>query len=91
MNHRRSPIVRVHRKLTSRAGRLLAALFVCNSVMGGGCLDSEIAKRFRTAYVPGLVEGLSTAVSTPGDAETGLRRAWAALFEGLGAALTVRS
>jgi len=89
MTHRRSPIVRVHHKLTSRAGRLFAALFVCHSIVGG-CMDSEIGKRFRTAYVPGLVEGLSTAVSTPGDAETGLRRAWAALFEGLGAALTVR-
>ena len=65
--------------------RILAALVACHGI--GGCLDSEVAVRFRNAYVPGLMEGLSTAVSAPGQSEDGLRRAWAAMFEGFAAAL----
>lgn len=68
-----------------RAARLLAFLIACHGI--GGCLDSEVAVRFRNAYLPGLVEGLVTAVSAPGQAEDGLRRTWAAIYEGLSAAL----
>jgi len=55
-----------------------------------GCLTSTIAKRFRDAYAPGLAEGLALAVLQPGNAETGLRAAWAALLEGLSAAVATR-
>ncbi len=77
--------MRLNHKLIRRAGRLLALAFACHGI--GGCLDSEVAVRFRNAYVPGLMEGLVTAVSAPGQAEEGLRRTWAAIYEGLNAAL----
>ena len=50
--------------------------------------DTDIARAFRQAYVPGLIEGLSTAVTTPDNAEAGLRRTVTAFLEGLGAVLT---
>lgn len=60
-------------------------------VLSSGCdlLDSstEISRVFRQAYIPGLLEGVSTAVTTPENAEAGLRRAVTAFFEGLGAVL----
>ena len=73
-------------KLARRAGRLLALAFACYGI-AGGCLDSAVAVRFRNAYVPGLMAGLSTAVSAPGQAEDGLRQAWSAMFDGFAAAL----
>ena len=71
---------------------LTATMMTCYGLsLGNGCMDSEIAKRFREAYVPGLMEGLSTAVSAPGQAEAGLRIAWAALMNGIGAMFDVRT
>ena len=55
------------------------------------CFDSEIARRFRSAYAPGLVEGVSSAITDPQNAETGLRQAWAALYDGLGAIIEPRT
>lgn len=55
--------------------------------MLGGCWSNDLFQRFREGYAPGFIEGLTTAVLTPGDWETGLRRAWAAIFEGLGSVL----
>lgn len=78
--------MRLNHRIPRRAGRLLAAMLACHGI--GGCLNSEVAVRFRNAYVPGLMEGLVTAVSAPGQSEEGLRRTWAAIFEGLSAALT---
>ena len=77
--------MRINYKLSRRAGRLLAVMLACHGI--GGCLDSAVAVRFRNAYIPGLMEGLVTAVSAPGQSEDGLRRTWAAMFEGLSAAL----
>jgi len=75
-----------------RARWLTAAMMTCYGFsLGNGCMDSDIAKRFRDAYVPGLMEGLSTAVSAPGQAEQGLRIAWAALMNGIGAMFEVRT
>lgn len=74
--------------------RRAAAITITAMVVGStceGCFNSDLAKRFREAYAPGLAEGLATAVATPGAGETGLRQAWAALFEGLGAILNVKS
>lgn len=78
--------MRLNHGMPRRAGRVLAAMLACHGI--GGCLNSEVAVRFRNAYVPGLMEGLVTAVSAPGQSEEGLRRTWAAIFEGLSAALT---
>ena len=78
--------MRLNPRFVRRAGKLFAALCACHG-LAGGCLDSEVAVRFRNAYVPGLMEGLSTAVSAPGQSEDGLRRAWSAMFDGLSAAL----
>ena len=59
--------------------------------MGANCLDSDVLKRFRTAYEPGLVSGLSAALEDPENAETGLREAAAALLDGLGAVIQPRT
>lgn len=81
--------VRLHRRV-----RILAAGALLSPFLMGGCLglelDSEIVQRFRAAYAPGLAAGLQTAVLQPGDAEEGLRRAWAALMEGLAAVVALR-
>lgn len=58
---------------------------------GPACLDSDLAKRFREGYAPGLVEGLSTFITDPTNAEAGLQQTGAALFEGLGAILQPRT
>lgn len=72
-----------------RAGIVLA---LCGgAVQFSGCMDSEIMKRFREAYAPGLVEGLTTALAAPGDAEEGLRRTATAFAEGLGAVIEPRT
>ncbi len=55
-----------------------------------GCWDSEVAKRFREAFVPGWVAGLSAAVTSPWESEIGFRQTAVALFEALGAVLTPR-
>jgi hypothetical protein len=69
---------------------VVCAALLMGQVLEAGCLDSSIALRFREAYAPGLVAGLSTAISNPADSETGFRQAGAALFEGLGAILLPR-
>ncbi|MBI5764687.1 MAG: hypothetical protein HZA51_14320 [Planctomycetes bacterium] len=56
-----------------------------------GCLSSEIALRFREAYAPGLTAGATAAITDPQNAEDGLRQAWAALYDGIGAIITPRS
>lgn len=71
--------------------RLTLAVGFCGTAMGTNCLDSDILKRFRTAYEPGLVSGLSAALEDSENAETGLREAAAALLDGLGAALQPRT
>lgn len=62
-----------------------------STMMIGNCLsldvDSDIFTVFREAYVPGLVSGLSTAVSNPDQQEAGLRQTVVAFIEGLGAVL----
>ncbi|HKQ48117.1 MAG TPA: hypothetical protein VJZ71_08620 [Phycisphaerae bacterium] len=58
---------------------------------GPACMDSDIAKRFREGYAPGLVEGLSTFITDPANAEAGLQQTGAALFEGIGAILQPRT
>jgi len=57
----------------------------------GGCWDSEISKRFREAYAPGFINGLSTALGTAGQAETGLRLMGKALADGIGAIIQPRT
>lgn len=76
-----------HRRKT----RLLLAMSLTILTMSTGCLDSEPAKRFREVFVPGLAAGLSAAVASPGDAESGLRTTWAALNEALAALFDLRT
>ena len=74
--------------------RLPIAAMLGSTFLLGGCfgleLDSAIVQRFRAAYAPGLAAGLQTAVLEPGDAEVGLRQAWAALMDGIAAAVALR-
>ena len=56
-----------------------------------GCFDSDIAKRFRDAYVPGFTQGLSTALGTAGQAEAGLRQMGVALANAIGAVIQPRT
>jgi hypothetical protein len=74
-----------------RGIRLTLAVGFCGTAMGANCLDSDVLKRFRTAYEPGLVSGLSAALEDPENAETGLREAAAALLDGLGAVIQPRT
>lgn len=74
-----------------RVIRVTLAVGFCGTAMEAGCLDSEIAKRFRSATEPGLVQGLSSAVGDPANSETGLRQAAQALLDGLGAIIQPRT
>ena len=74
-----------------RGVRLTLAVGFCGTAMGTNCLDSEIMKRFRTAYEPGLVEGLSAALDDPAHSQIGFRQAAAALLDGLGAIIQPRT
>ncbi len=73
-----------------KKSRVFFAALLLGHALEPGCFDSAIALRFREAYTPGLVAGLSAAVSDPANSETGFRQAGAALFEGLGAILLPR-
>lgn len=75
-----------------RRVRRFVAYAASGFLLGGpACLDSDIGKRFREGYAPGLVEGLSTFITDPTNAEAGLQQTGAALFEGLGAILQPRT
>jgi hypothetical protein len=69
----------------SRTARFVLAIPLFTATAYESCLTNDVAQRFRAGYAPGFVEGLTQAVSKPGDWEAGLRRSWAAIFEGLGA------
>ncbi len=73
-----------------KKAKVFMAALLLGQAFEEGCLDSSIAMRFREAYTPGLVAGLSTAISDPTNSEAGFRQAGAALFEGLGAILLPR-
>ena len=60
-------------------------------VGSSSCLDSDIGKRFREGYGPGLVDGLTTFITDPANAEAGLQQTGAAFFEGIGAILQPRT
>ena len=79
-------------RLRRRIRMMMKASTFCALASFGGCAlldgDSELSRVFREAYVPGLLEGLSTAVTTPENAEAGLRRTATAFFEGVAAVLT---
>ena len=74
-----------------RRVRLTLAVGFCGTAMGTNCLDSDIMKRFRAAYEPGLVQGLSAAIDDPANSQIGFRQAAAALLEGLGAIIQPRT
>ncbi len=74
-----------------RAKRWLVVCLTSTTVMWAGCLDSDIAKRFREAYAPGFIQGLSTAFAQPGQTETGLRQMGVALATALGGIIQPRT
>jgi hypothetical protein len=68
------------------------ATYVAGAMLAEGCfLQSEIVKRFREGYEPGLVSGVTTAITDPDNAEDGVRQAIAAVFDGLGAVIQPKS
>lgn len=70
---------------------MLCGLLASGPFLFDGCMDDEIAKRFREAYAPGFIEGLSTALGQAGQAEAGLRRMGTALANALGAVIEPRT
>jgi len=80
-------ILRIRRKQ-----RAFAAAMVSSMLFIGNCpsipFDSELGRAFREAYVPGLVQGLTTAVTTPEQTEAGLRQTLTAFLNGVGTLLT---
>lgn len=75
--------------------RCLKVILITGAVgvlpIGNGCFDSSIVKRFREAYEPGLVAGLSAAVTDPANSQIGFRQTATALFEALGAIIQPRT
>ena len=81
-------LARWHRRLRiATAAGLMSGVFL----QLGGCWDSEISKRFREAYAPGFISGLSTALGTAGQTEEGLRLMGEALADGIGAIIEPRT
>ncbi len=80
-----------NRRSIRRVQRFLAYAASAFLIAGPPCFDSDIGRRFREAYGPGLVDGLSTVITDPTNAEVGLRQTGAALFDGLGAILQPRT
>lgn len=80
------PAVRRLRKV-----KFLVAALIGTAPVLNGCFDTDAFKRFREAYGPGFVEGLSMAVENPAQSQLGFRRLAQALFEGVGAVIDPRS
>lgn len=78
--------VRINRWKRNVMAILVAGTFI------GSCpdigYDTDLGRIFRQAYVPGLIEGLSTAVTTPDNTEAGLRQTVTAFLNGVGTLLT---
>lgn len=66
---------------------VFAAMLTCHYET---CISTDLAKRFREVYAPAATAGLASAITTPSDPDTGIRQAWAALIQGLGALLDVQ-
>ena len=84
MNRRIHQINRKKRALT--AALMSSMLFIGNCPSIG--FDSELGRVFREAYVPGLLQGLTTAITTPEQTEAGLRQTLTAFLDGVGTLLT---
>src|SRR5262245_24428931 len=81
---------RRHRSIR-RIRSFLACALTASLMVAPSCLNSDISKRFRESYGPGLVDGLSTFITDPANAEAGLQQTGAALFEGIGAIIQPRT
>lgn len=69
----------------------LAAGFCASAFLNlGGCLDEEIAKRFRVAFGPPFVEGVSQVIGDSGTVEAALSSVATAFLSGLGAVIQPR-
>jgi urocanate hydratase len=74
-----------------RIGLLLAASLASGTVMSDGCIGSDIGKRFRETYATEWAQGMNTALSTPGEWETGLRQMGVALSDAIAAVIDTRT
>ncbi len=74
-----------------RLKRLMLTGLIGAAPVLNGCLDSDAFKRFRDAYEPGFVAGLSAAVTDPANSQIGFRQLATAFFEGLGAVIDPRT
>ncbi len=74
-----------------RVKHALAAGLTASGFLFNGCFDTEVAKRFREAYTPGFIQGLSTALGQAGQAEAGLRQMGVALAQALGGVIQPRT
>lgn len=79
------------RRSFQRTRRFLAYASTATLLIAPSCFSSDIAKRFREGYGPAAVQGLSTYLTDPENAEAGLQQAGAALFDGIGAILQPRT
>ena len=73
--------------LLSTAFYALAAL----APLMSGCLDTDMAKRFREAFGPGFFDGISAAVDNPTAPEEGFQQSIDALLDGFAAILDTRT
>lgn len=81
---------RLHRELRWIRSAVVYSL-MATALSSTGCWESDLAKRFREAYAPGFIQGMSTALAQPGQAEAGLRQMGVALAEALGDVIQPRT
>jgi hypothetical protein len=76
---------------TRRIRLLLAASLASGTLLSGDCMDSDIAKRFRSTYATEWASGMNTALSEPGQWEAGLREMAVALSDAVAAVIDTRT
>jgi hypothetical protein len=74
-----------------RIGLVLGASLTSGTVFSDGCMESDIAKRFRETYATEFATGMNTALSTPGQWEQGLRQMAVALSDAIAAVIDTRT
>jgi hypothetical protein len=74
-----------------RFGLLLAGSLASGTVLSDGCMESDIAKRFRETYATEFAQGMNTALAAPGQWEAGLRQMGIALSDAIAAVVDTRT
>ena len=65
----------------------LVSILLMSSMFDGSCLSSGLATEFRAAYAPGFTAGVTQAITDPANADAGIREAFAAFVQGIGAVI----